>query len=163
MDFEKDEFEEELENESAGNFELKLQKEEDFIDKSGIKRLKKFPKKVNYGLKVDLKNKIVRFNVYMPKIQLEEPTEVEKEKGCKLKEVLVFDKILVFKKNYIFKDNTIFIETMSYKIPKFFNSELIAKNDLDTWERIFYGIFSNEIRIETEKYNEQLKRNKQDE
>lgn len=153
MDFEKDEFEEELENENAGFFEFQLQKEEDIIDQSRIKRLRKRDLHVKYDLKVDLNKKIIRFFVNLPHIILEDVTENEKVRGFIKKEVIKYTSILAFKKTYILRDNIVFIDNKPYIIPDFFNYELIAKNDLDTWERIFYCFLSDEIRLELASYD----------
>lgn len=162
MDFEKDEFEQELENENKNEntefFEFNIQKEEDIIDKSKIKRItKKTP--VKYELKVDLKKKTVSFFVYLPKILIEEKLLEEedpetgyiKKKNIK-KEITKYESILAFEKKFFVEDNTVFIDNKPHIIPDFFNHKLIAQNDLNTWERVFYSFLSNKIWQELEKY-----------
>lgn len=152
MNFDKDDFEMELEAENEGSFlELKVQKEEEITDKSGIKRISKIPH-IKYDLKVDLNKKEVSIFIHLPKIVLEDATKSEKEKGYNQRETVEFESIPVFKKPFLVENDTILIDNNSYKIPEFFNKDLIAQNDQNIWERIFYDILSNKIRAELEKY-----------
>lgn len=69
MDFEKDDFELEIEKENAGNdFELRCQKEEE-IDKSRTKRLRKIPH-IKYDLKINFSKSELYFCIYQPNIVL---------------------------------------------------------------------------------------------
>lgn len=152
MDFEKDDFELEIEKENAGNnFELKCQKEEE-IDKSRTKRLRKIPH-IKYNLKINFNKGELYFLIYKPKINTVEAEEDEKEKGYLQKEVVEYERKFIFKKNFKIENKIVIMDNKTYYIPDFFNADLISKQDKETFERIFYSFLSEEIRLELEKYN----------
>ena len=151
-DFEKDDFELELEKENEG-YELVLENEtEEVVEKSKIKRLKKLPK-VKPKIKVDVENFEVGLFVEIPKIKLCEADVQDKKKGYEQVETLEYVNNLVFKKKFNILGKEITVDNKNYQIPQYFNLDLIAQNNSNVLERLFYKIFYERIVEEIKKYN----------